>query len=284
MKTRDLLAESQEESAPTMPTRATAQAVARACARVLQDRFRARRVILFGSTTGEGPWHEKSDIDLAVEGVPPEQFFQAYSACSELVPQGLTLDLVPLEDVYPEIRARILGEVEMPEDPVMALKDLVEDELVALERVSGQMRELIEGCADPPTWIELNAMAALLHQFYTGAERIFERIAVRLEEGLPRGQYWHADLLSQMAEGREGIRPAVIDEPLRAQLKEYLDFRHFFRHAYGYNLEWVKLRPLAEGMNPTLGRLRAQLRAFFEHLIQIRQTSRLDDPQNVPLS
>ncbi len=79
-------------------------------------------------------------------------------------------------------------------------------------------------------------MAAYRHQFYTGVESILERIAVGLGEGLPRGEYWHVDLLNQMAEEWAGERPAVIDEPLRARLKDYLDFRHFFRHAYGYTL------------------------------------------------
>lgn len=249
------------------PTQAEALAVAEACAELLKTRFGARRVILFGSLVGQGPWHDGSDIDLAVEGLPPEQFFRAWVALDEVVPRGLMVDLVPLEDTYPEMRARILGEVEMPEDPVLALKSLVEDELVALERVAGQMNELLAGRADPPTWIELNAMATLLHQFYTGIESICERITVTLGEDLPRGEYWHHDLLNQVAEAHEGVRPAVISEPLRARLREYLKFRHFFRHAYGYTLEWTKMRWKVESMSETLELLREQLRVFFQAVI-----------------
>lgn len=75
------------------------------------------------------------------------------------------------------------------------------------------------------------------------------------------------DLLNQMAEPQEGIRPAVIDEPLRARLKDYLDFRHFFRHAYGYTLQWSQMRWKAESMSETLAMLREQLQAFFETVI-----------------
>ena len=107
-------------------------------------------------------------------------------------------------------------------------------------------------------------MAAYLHQFYTGVESILERIAVGLGEGLPRGEYWHVDLLNQMAEERAGERPAVIDEPLRARLKGYLDFRHFFRHAYGYTLLWSQMCWKAENLSDTLTMLRDQLRVFFE--------------------
>ena len=57
----------QQQVALTLATR---------CAQILQDRFRARRVIPFGSVVGQGMWHPGSDLDLAVEGIPPEQFFQ----------------------------------------------------------------------------------------------------------------------------------------------------------------------------------------------------------------
>jgi predicted nucleotidyltransferase len=239
---------------------------ARACMQLLKERFGARRVILFGSIAGQSPWHERSDIDLAVEGLLPSDLFTAYTACRELLPGGVELDLVPLEQASPELRARILGEMNMPDDPVLALQGLVEDELVALGRVAQEMDELLASCPQPPTRTELRAVASMLHEFYNGVERMFERIAVGLMEGVPQGSNWHDDLLAQMATAREGARPTVIDEPLRACLKDYLDFRHFFRHAYGYTLEWSQLRWKAESLSETLRMLRDQVRRFFEAL------------------
>jgi predicted nucleotidyltransferase len=240
---------------------------AQACMRLLKERFGARRVVLFGSLAGQGTWHAQSDVDLAVEGLASSVFVTAYSACRDLLPRGLELDLVPLERASPEMRARILGEIEVPDIPLLAVKALVEDELVALGRVAQEMEDLLAGCIKPPTRTELRAMASILHEFYNGVERILERIAVGLGEGVPQGAYWHADLLEQTATARQGVRPAVIDEPLRARLKDYLDFRHFFRHAYGYTLEWSHLRWKAELMAATLTMLRDQLRMFFERLI-----------------
>ncbi|MCQ3980538.1 MAG: hypothetical protein DPW09_44580 [Anaerolineae bacterium] len=106
----------------------------------------------------------------------------------------------------------------------------------------------------------------MAHEFYNGVERIFERIVVSLGEGLPRGSYGHIDLLGQMATAQNNSRLAVIDEPLRARLEEYLKFRHFFRHAYSYTLEWNRLRWLAEQLGATLQLLREQLQTFFETL------------------
>jgi len=165
------------------------------------------------------------------------------------------------------MRARILGEVETPDDPILALRSLVEDEVVALKRVVERMDELLATKADPPTWVELYAIAGMSHEFYNGIERIFERIVVNLGEELPRGAVWHADLLNQIATAQEGNRPPVIDGPLHARLTEYMKFRHFFRHAYGYTLDWRRLRWSAEQMEETLQLLREQLNAFFADLI-----------------
>ena len=57
------------------------------CARILRDRC----VIPFGSVMGHGTWHPGSDLDLAVEGIPPEQFFQAWAALRGLLPPGLSV-------------------------------------------------------------------------------------------------------------------------------------------------------------------------------------------------
>ncbi len=244
--------------------------IAKECMALLKNRFGARRVILFGSLVGQGPWHSRSDIDLAVEGLPPADFFSAYSACYDLLPRDLdlNLDLVPLENAYPEMRARILGEMEMPDDPVLALKALVEDELIALDRVGQRMEELLAECAQPPTWVELYAMVGMLHEFYNGVERIFERITISLEEELPRGASWHVDLLAQVATSQEKGRPAVITETLRTRLEEYLRFRHFFRHAYGYTLDWNQLRWKVESISETLQILHEQLQTFFDNLAE----------------
>ena len=68
--------------------KARALGAAEACRRLLKERFGARRVILFGSLAGQGPWHGRSDIDLAVQGLAPDEFFAAYSACRDLLPQA----------------------------------------------------------------------------------------------------------------------------------------------------------------------------------------------------
>ncbi len=242
-----------------------AQQAASACSRLLTEQFQARRVILFGSLAGgQEAWHDQSDVDLAVEGLTPADYFPAYTACRALMPPGVELDLVPLEQAYPELRSRILGEQSLHEDSLLALQAIVEDELSALRRVAEEMQETLALCPNPPSRTTLRALASMLHEFYNGVERIFERIARSMGEDIPRGRSWHTDLLQQMACARSGVRAAVIDAPLSTQLKEYLDFRHFFRHAYGYTLQWEQLQPKAEKLPEVLTLLQQQLRTFFE--------------------
>jgi hypothetical protein len=69
-----------------------------------------------------------------------------------------------------------------------------------------------------------------------------------------------------MARDLPGIRPAVLNEALWLRLQDYLAFRHFFRHAYGFTLDWVKLRPLVTAMPAILADMQEQLMAFCDSM------------------
>lgn len=261
------------DKAQDVKSREEARALINKCRKLLIEEFGAQRVIPFGSVTGNGLWHQGSDLDLAVEGLPDNRFFEALSAVQDLVSSQIRVDLVPLEDAKPKLRSHILGEVEMSEDSTQALRDLITEELETLEQLVEEVKGALEKLSSPPTQLDLHGIASYIHDFYSGIESIFERIVVELDEGLPRGEYWHAELLEQVAVKRENIRPRIINEPLRAKLKEYLRFRHFFRHAYGVKLKWVQLRPLAEGMELILNQLTSQIEGFFDQLSSTEKSS-----------
>ncbi len=54
----------------------------------------AREVYVFGSAV-RGSLREKSDVDMAVSGLPPEVFFRAMAAATDAL--GRSLDLVDLD-------------------------------------------------------------------------------------------------------------------------------------------------------------------------------------------
>jgi len=51
--------------------------VARQAARLLRERYQVRRVRVFGSLVHPIHFHSGSDIDLAVEGLSPERYWEA---------------------------------------------------------------------------------------------------------------------------------------------------------------------------------------------------------------
>jgi predicted nucleotidyltransferase len=85
--------------------REEAWAAAREAAALLRLRFGAARVVAFGSLVHPGFFSECSDIDVAVSGVPPAAFFEAWAAAGGVCP--CDLDLVDLRDCSPGLRRLI---------------------------------------------------------------------------------------------------------------------------------------------------------------------------------
>lgn len=84
---------------------------ARQCAIYLAEQWGVRRVYLFGSLAGWHKPHAQSDIDLAAEGLPPgKEYFRILVELWQYLPEGVELDLVPLEEAYPQLRERIMRE------------------------------------------------------------------------------------------------------------------------------------------------------------------------------
>jgi predicted nucleotidyltransferase len=84
--------------------------VAEACAHRLVIDFGASKVYLFGSLLEEGRAHDLSDIDLAVEGLEGRLYFKALRDVWQLLPAGVELDLVRLEEAWPSLAERVKAE------------------------------------------------------------------------------------------------------------------------------------------------------------------------------
>jgi DNA-directed RNA polymerase sigma subunit (sigma70/sigma32) len=117
------------------------------------------------------------------------------------------------------------------------LKEDVKIEIENLGRLNNEMKALLAKTEKEPTFMEIRAAANILHDFYSGVERIFERIAVSIDKHMPKGENWHIELLLQMAKPFGNIRGPVISENLFEKLQEYLKFCHLFRHMYGFELK-----------------------------------------------
>lgn len=243
-----------------------AKELAEKCVQILKSKYGVRNAFIFGSLRGSSTFDERSDIDIAVEGLPPDRYFDALTELYSLLPEGVEVDLVPLERACPSLAALAKGEVQMPQEPIKVLEREVGYELENLHRIVAKVKKVISRMSKPPKEERLIVLGKYVHDFYECVERTFERIERRLGIDIPIGSSWHTFLLQQMERNVEGKRPAVIDHELALRLHRYLRFRHVFRHTYGYELVWDELRPLVESLPDVVDDLQNQLESFLTKL------------------
>lgn len=97
----------------------------------------------------------------------------------------------------------------------------------------------------------LDSVALNLHAFYSGLERIFEKLASTIDGSVPSAANWHEELLIQMQTEIPSVRPAVISCQLKEALEDYRGFRHVVRNVYSYNLRPEKLKLLVGNLEST---------------------------------
>lgn len=90
--------------------------------------------------------------------------------------------------------------------------------------------------------IELAAIGTFLHNIYNGIENILKQILNAKNVEIPKSDTWHKELLNL------SVSMGIISEKLSDKLYEYLTFRHFFVHAYGFTLEEKHLEDLANNI------------------------------------
>jgi len=145
-----------------------------------------------------------------------------------------------------------------------AVSRLIVRELEELDALLSSSSDLLATPVDAePPFERLAALSTVLTSFYTGLERIFERIATQLGPARPEGDRWHVELLAQVARPAEN-RSALISEESRMRLREYLAFRHRSRHAYVHHLEWGGMAQLVAGIPDVWNRVRAEVLRFLQ--------------------
>lgn len=153
-------------------------------------------------------------------------------------------------------------------DPLRELAARIRSELKDVQRVLDRVQEGWKRAQRSCDDYYLDGVALNLHGFYAGLERLFERVAVLVDDARPVGQNWHQLLLGQMAREVPGVRPAVISEATRLRLDAYRSFRHVARNVYAFTLDPEKLRHLVAEAEVGFPQVCAELLAFADFLEQ----------------
>lgn len=80
--------------------------------RVLTATYPVKRVMLIGSVAAHTV-HDHSDIDIVVEGLPPELYVQALTGLYDLLPAGIELNLIPFEDAFESLKRKAVQQGEV---------------------------------------------------------------------------------------------------------------------------------------------------------------------------
>jgi len=104
--------------------------------------------------------------------------------------------------------------------------------------------------------VELAAIATFLHNVYNGIENVLKMVFKAHGIEIPSSETWHKDLLAQ------AISRGMVSDEVGESLYEYLAFRHFFVHGYGFMLEEEALLSLAEGVAELYAHFEANIEGF----------------------
>jgi tRNA U34 5-carboxymethylaminomethyl modifying enzyme MnmG/GidA len=101
--------------------------------------------------------------------------------------------------------------------------------------------------------IQLRAAASCIHSIYNGIEKVLFYSLKSHHVFLESSSRWHAELLEA------SLSHSFITETQYTTLKEYMGFRHFFRHNYGFMIDSDLIRPLLNNAEKLIKELKSQI-------------------------
>ena len=144
------------------------------------------------------------------------------------------------------------------------IKEKITLEISKINALVDKSSILLDKCKiSEPDFVELNAIGSILHSYYGGLESVFNMIYKSSYKKTPAGNMWHSDLFADMFKKTEK-HEQILSQELFELLKEYLGFRHVFRHAYSYELDWSRLQPLFFKMPENWQAVKKDLNKFIQ--------------------
>ena len=146
-----------------------------------------------------------------------------------------------------------------------ALREKIEHEVIRINKLFDSGKPLLDLCRlKEPDFVEASAAGAFLQSFYNGIEGIILLIFKAIGETAPNDLHWHKKIFEKAFEATEK-RGIIFRSGCKDKLVEYLSFRHFFRHSYGYEIDWKRLKPLINGVEELWKMLEEDIHSFVEN-------------------
>lgn len=105
-----------------------------------------------------------------------------------------------------------------------------------------------------------------LHNLYCAFEDLFKIVADTFENQIQDKSQYHIELLKRMTIPIEGVRPPLLSQEGYYLLDNLRAFRHFFRHAYTYELDERKVKIVLEDAMKLKGLYWQDIKVFLDSL------------------
>jgi hypothetical protein len=119
---------------------------------------------------------------------------------------------------------------------------------------------------NPEDIVRLESIAYQIHNLYNAVEDLLKIVATYFENNIADNSQWHSALLRRMTQEISGIRPALLSAESYSILNSLRGFRHFFRHAYGSEIEFQQLKINLDKALIILSYLEQDLKIFIEKI------------------
>ena len=145
------------------------------------------------------------------------------------------------------------------------LKEKIEHEIFRINKLFDSGKPLLDLCKlKEPDFIEASAAGSFLQSFYNGIESVVLLIFKAIKEEIPNDIHWHRKLFEKTFETNDK-RTAIFQNSYKEQFIEYLSFRHYFRHSYGYEIDVFRLKPLINDVEKLWEFIKGDIRKFIEN-------------------
>ena len=145
------------------------------------------------------------------------------------------------------------------------VKTKIRHEISRIERLLNDASPLIKLCnLKEPDFVEITAMAQILHSFYNGVESVIILILKNINEKLPNDYKWHKTLFD-IAFGQNSKGFKIFRDDIKDLLENYLSFRHFIRHSYSSELKWNDMKSLVKNIEEIWEITKTDLNIFIDN-------------------
>jgi hypothetical protein len=142
------------------------------------------------------------------------------------------------------------------------LKAEIEAQVREIDNVYVRLQERMRSKGKPA----VESIGYQLHNLYRAFEYLFEMVAETFENNVHDRTKYHLELLKRMTVPIQGVRPSLVAHQSFLLLDNLRAFRHFFRHAYSYDLDERKVRIVLSDALALKDLYKADIDAFLSQL------------------